>query len=106
MHKRFKHNAIAGALRNRVSVAVRRRSGSTLAITGLSVNDLIEHIESQFTDGMTWENYGRGKWNISYIKPCAEHDLTLEHERMSCFHFSNIKPRWVVSPSTKPSYTT
>ena len=94
MRKKFEHNVIAGRLRNRISAAIRRRSGSTLEIAGCSAEDLLKHIESKFTDGMTWDNYGREGWSLNYIKPCVDHDLTVESQRKACFHFSNIQPSW------------
>ena len=94
MNNKFRHNVIAGRLRTRLSAAIRRRSGSTFEIAGCSVAELLQHIESQFTRGMTWDNYGRDGWSINYIKPCVDHDLTEESQRMACFHFSNIQPLW------------
>jgi hypothetical protein len=94
MRKKFEHNVIAGRLRNRISTSIRRCGGATIEIAGCSVEELRKHIESQFTDGMTWGNYSRVGWNLNYIKPCVEHDLTIESERLACFHFSNIQPLW------------
>ena len=96
MRKKFEHNVVAGRLRNRLSTAIRRRSGSTMGIAGCSVGDLLCYLESKFTDGMTWDNYGRYGWHIDYIKPCAKHDLTVDSEQKSCFHYSNLQPLWAI----------
>jgi hypothetical protein len=36
---------------------------------GYSRDDLIKHIESQFKEGMSWEN--RSEWHIDHIKPIS-----------------------------------
>jgi hypothetical protein len=58
---------------------------------GCSMDELITHIESQFTDGMSLDNYG--EWVISYIKRPTDKSLTLE-EKIERFEFTNIKPIW------------
>lgn len=38
------------------------------SILGYSLETLKKHLESQFRDGMTWENYGP-YWHVDHIKP-------------------------------------
>lgn len=65
---------------------------SALALVGCSIPELIHHIERQFTDGMSWGNYG--EWHIDHIRPCNAYDLTTESEQKKCFHFTNLQPLW------------
>ena len=55
---------------------------------------LKQHLESQFKDGMSWNNHGVKGWHIDHIKPCASFDLTDPEEQKKCFHFSNLQPLW------------
>ena len=64
----------------------------TFDLVGCEPLELKECLESQFTDGMTWENYG--KWHVDHIKPCSSFDLTLDEEQRKCFHHSNLQPLW------------
>jgi len=45
---------------------------------------LKEWLESQFYDGMTWENYGstddKDNWHIDHVSPCELFDLTIEED--------------------------
>ena len=69
------------------------RSKSTLQFIGLdSWDQLILHIENQFTDGMSWDN--RDQWHIDHIRPCASFDLTNEVQRLECFNYKNLQPLW------------
>ncbi len=87
---------IKGNLRNRIRLVLKRntKSGHTLELLGCSVDFLKKHLESQFTDGMTWDNYGLKGWHIDHIKPCCSFDLSKPEEQKTCFHYSNLQPLW------------
>lgn len=63
-----------------------------MELIGCSIEQLLEHLESQFQDGMTWDNYG--EWHIDHIKPCAMFDFTKEEDQRECFHYTNLQPLW------------
>ena len=48
---------------------------------------LYNHIKSQMTPEMTFENI-----HIDHIKPISKFDLTKEEEIKKCFHWSNLQP--------------
>lgn len=89
---------IANNLRRRMGEALRKgygkKSGGTLELVGCSWAELKSHLESQFTDGMSWENYGRTGWHVDHIKPCAFFDLTIDEQQKECFHYTNLQPLW------------
>ena len=70
------------------------KKGHTLQFLGCSRDDLLKHLEGQFEDGMTWENYGVHGWHIDHIKPCVAFDLTNIAEQAECFHYTNLQPLW------------
>ena len=47
-----------------------RKTCRTEQYVGCSYKELLDHLESQFDEGMTWENHGRGDgiWHIDHIK--------------------------------------
>lgn len=83
-------------LKSRIYIALKKglgtKSESTITLLGCSVEDLKSHLEEQFQNGMTWENYG--KWHVDHIKPCAKFDLNNPEEQKKCFHYSNLQPLW------------
>jgi hypothetical protein len=82
------------ALKVRASGRDWRSDAKLKSIIGCSKAELIAHIERQFQPGMSWDNYGRGGWEMDHIKPCASFDLT-DHEQVSrCFHYTNLRPLW------------
>jgi hypothetical protein len=73
---------------------VTRKVGKTIELAGCSLEDLMKHLESKFTEGMTWENYGR--WHIDHIRPCASFSLEDPEEQKKCFHWTNLQPLWAI----------
>jgi len=77
------------------------KSKRTLELLVCSLEFCKQHIENQFKEGMTWDNWGRGdngngmkKWNVDHIYPCASFDLRKPEEQEICFHWSNLQPLW------------
>ena len=83
------------ALRHRDSGRDWRSDCKLKPIVGCSKRRLVAHIEAQFESGMSWENYGRGGWEIDHIRPCRAFDLTKPRQQAACFNFANLRPRWV-----------
>lgn len=77
------HNALC-----RVSGSKARRT--TESIIGCTIEELHSHIESQFSEGMTWAN--RSQWHIDHIMPLASADT--EAEVLDLCHFTNLQPLW------------
>jgi len=66
------------------------------SILSYTPEELREHLESQFEDWMTWENYGNGEgfWNIDHIIPQSKLPYdSLEHPNfLKCWGLSNLRP--------------
>ena len=63
-------------------------------LVGYDIEDLRQHITSQFTKGMTWDNYG--DWHIDHIKPLSHFDYesTDDSEFKECWSLWNLQPLW------------
>jgi hypothetical protein len=59
-------------------------------LLGTDVESFKTHIESQFADGMSWENHG--EWHIDHIVPLAS-GKTPEDIWKLC-HYTNLQPLW------------
>ena len=66
------------------------KEGHTIDLLGYSALDLKEHIERQFTNGMSWENYG--DWNIDHHFPVTSFSPNTPVDRVCAL--SNLKPMW------------
>jgi len=92
------HFKLRQLLSNRINHALKGRitPEATIELLGCTLTELKNHIETQFVEGMTWDNHGKGSkcWHIDHILPCAFFDLSDYTERKICFHYSNLQPMW------------
>ena len=79
-------------IRNIVNRAIKTKR--TQEIIGCSFQELKLHLESQFTEGMSWENYGYYGWHVDHKKPLSWFDLTNPDEVDKANHYSNLQPMW------------
>ena len=81
--------------RSRIRAAIvsqnARNKLRTLELIGCSADEFKHHIESQFTDGQSWSNYGR-KWHVDHITPISAFDLRDPTQQELAFNFKNIQP--------------
>lgn len=84
-------------LRARILHALKgkNKSKKTLKLFGCTIEELKQHLESQFQEGMNWNNHGFYGWHIDHIKPCASFDLSKPEEQKKCFHYTNLQPLWM-----------
>lgn len=85
-------------LRKRVWEAIKRghttKGSQTLELLGCSIEQIRQHLENQFINGMSWNNYG--KWHIDHIKPIMMFDLTKLEEQKLAFNYRNLQPLWAI----------
>lgn len=91
----------ARKLRAKLSGAIRKRKDNLIEPFGYSLKDLMIHLESKFTNDMSWENYGRGGWNIDHIKPLIYFDLTNPEIIKEAFSLNNIQPLYESENASK-----
>ena len=58
---------------------------------GCDWETLKQHIESQFVDGMSWDN--RDLWHIDHIIPLAS--ANTEKEIYALSNYKNLQPLWI-----------
>lgn len=71
-------------------------------LVGYTVEQLIKHLEKQFTEEMTWENHG-SYWHIDHIIPIAvfnfEKAEDIDFKR--CWALENLQPLWASENMSK-----
>ena len=67
---------------------------NTFELLPYTLTELISRLESQFKDGMTWENYG--KWHVDHIKPMSlfKFKNSEDKEFQECWSLKNLQPLW------------
>jgi len=67
-----------------------RKQKTTIEILGYSAEDLKNHMESLFLDGMNWDNWGL--WEIDHIRPISSYDKDTDPKIVN--ELSNLQPLW------------
>lgn len=83
-------------LRTRLSNALKRKqkSGSAISELGCSIESFKIHLEKQFQEGMSWDNYG--EWHIDHILPLSKFDLSNKEELKKACFYTNLQPMWAL----------
>ena len=90
--KEQKVQSLVASLRARIKSVIKLgHSGSSLELLGCTPEFVRSHIESQFRNGMTWDNHG-AVWHIDHIIPVSAFDLTSEEGCRLAFNWANLRP--------------
>ena len=95
LKKKRKNDPIYRMMRN-IRSMVRRaiKTKRTEEIIGCTYQELKLHLENQFTEAMSWENYGFNGWHIDHIRPLSWFDIANPDEVAKANHYSNLQPLW------------
>ena len=99
------HHSISDAYYRGIKSINGIKSNKTLDVLGLeSWNLFKEHIEKQWEEGMSWENYGRNfknNWSIDHIIPISSAKTEEEIKKLN--HYTNLRPMWHIDNVKKGS---
>lgn len=95
-HKRRQENPnakIANLMGCRINRVLKKRGASWLCFVPYSVEDLIFHLEKQFTPEMNWGNHG-SYWHIDHIRPISSFNMTSFDcdDFKKCWALENLRP--------------
>jgi hypothetical protein len=93
-------------LHRRISAGIRYSLANNYGLKTFEVLDytydmLKEHIESQFTEGMSWSN--KSKWHLDHIKPASSFNFdSIDHpDFKKCWALENLQPLWAKDNMSK-----
>ena len=69
----------------------KEKTAPTAIALGCSAKHACDHLESQFADGMTWDNHGKA-WEVDHIFPLAKADLYDSVEFLAVCNWRNLQP--------------
>ena len=85
---------LKGRIQQALKLQCGRKAYKTAELLGCTLPEFKDWIAGQFSEGMSWENYGLTTWHIDHIRPCASFDLTDPAQQRECFHYTNQQPLW------------
>jgi hypothetical protein len=101
--RRDRANSETGKVRAAAYASIKRmiklggkKVRNTRNYIGCDSGTLRNHLASQFSDGMTWSNYGKNGWHIDHRIPLAAFNFSNPAEVSQALHFTNLQPMWAV----------
>lgn len=93
-----RHKAIL-FMRRQLADFLAGKKGRTEDLLGYTRDDLVQHMESLFHDGMSWDNHG--EWHIDHITPIS-HFLKEGKDAPHVVHaLENLQPLWAFDNLSK-----
>ena len=70
-------------------------------LVGYTLTDLKKHLQKQFIDGMTWDNWG--EWHIDHVIPISAFNFTdpSHTDFKRCWSLKNLQPLWAFDNLSK-----
>lgn len=92
-----------GDLGSLARMAIKRGGASTKfeMLTGYDIKTLASHIERNFSDGMSWDEFLSGNIHIDHIRPLSSFDLTDPKEVREAWRLDNLQPLWAADNLAK-----
>ncbi len=94
--EQFKVRQYIMSILNKSAIKISTKEQDKLCIKNLNYTseELKKHLENQFQEGMTWDNYG--EWHIDHIKPESwfSYKEIGDSEFKKCWALSNLQPLW------------
>lgn len=97
--KRILRRGIWGAIKGN------QKKGSPVRDVGCTIVELKLHIENQFVEGMSWDNWSPAGWHIDHRKPLASFDLTNRDQFLKAVNYTNLQPLWAIDNFKKGQKT-
>lgn len=89
---------LAKNIRTRINMGFKNnkfiKNAQTVIILGCDFDFLKKYLESKFSEGMNWENYGRNGWHVDHIIPLSS--AKNEEEMYRLCHHTNLQPLWAI----------
>lgn len=82
-------------MRSRVGSALKqKKQNKTIFLLGCDIQFLKTHLESQFVDGMCWDNWSKTGWHIDHIVPFGQFNLSDPVHQIAACNWRNLRPLW------------
>lgn len=80
-----------------------RDSKSVYNMVGYTVKEFMLHMESLFTNGMSWKLFRSGKIHIDHVRPLCSFNLSDPTQIRESYQLNNLQPLWAVDNLRKGS---
>lgn len=91
-HRTNKHQRLRSRISSRLREKIKKlKSTKEYLGCGGDIEVLLKWIEHQFTEEMSWDNYGK-HWHLDHVLPINKFNIDDEEEVHICFSWMNMQP--------------
>ena len=85
---------MGGQVRKALKYRGQTKNNKTFTLLGYTKYELKDHLESQFTDGMSWDRFN--EIHIDHIRPVSSFNYTTTEceDFKKCWALNNLQPLW------------
>lgn len=98
---KFRHD-VSNSIYNSFVRGSHSKDKSCIQILGCEIDFFKEYIQSKFTNGMDFSNYG--KWHLDHIIPLSTGKTHADIEALN--HYTNFQPLWAIDNLKKSNKST
>lgn len=98
---KFRHD-VSNSIYNSFVRGSHSKDKSCIQILGCEIDFFKEYIQSKFTNGMDFSNYG--KWHLDHIIPLSTANTHADIEALN--HYTNFQPLWDIDNLKKSNKST
>ena len=87
----------------RRSVSTGKNNKSWRDMVDFSIEEFMAHMERQFTEGMSWDEFRKGSIHIDHIVPVSDFKIkdSGDSEFRACWTLANLRPMWASENNKK-----
>lgn len=85
---------VRGRIRKALRIQKAIKSKRILELLGCSLEEFRAHLQSLFTEGMSWDEVRLGRIHIDHVVPIRAFDLRDPAQQSVAFNFKNHQPLW------------
>jgi hypothetical protein len=86
-------SAVRVGLNRAIKYGNTRKAHPSIVYLGCTIEEFKTHIESQFKEGMSWDNHG--EWHLDHKKPLSLLSEVTDVEMLKeLCHYTNYQPLW------------
>ena len=78
------------------SIKGNKQCKHSMDLLGCSIPEVREHLEKQFQEGMSWDNWSVEGWHIDHIIPLSYFDFRDYEQQKRAWHYTNLRPLWAM----------
>jgi len=94
-------HTLRSRIRRTIKIQGAFKRSKCFELLGCTLDECRAHIESLFTEGMSWELFMKGEIHLDHVRPIRAFNLSDPDQQALAFNFRNLQPLWALDNLSK-----